>query len=473
MAAPRTLAAVWAAKTAAVASRALGRGGGTAVGGLLGLELQPALVRDLARQLGQGCVVVTGTNGKTTTSRLIAETARAAGLLPLANASGSNLMRGIAAALAQATGPDGAIVDADRRIGVFEVDEATLPQALTELRPRAAVFLNLFRDQLDRYGEVDAVAARWRAALAAAPHELWLILNADDPAVASLGEGRDNVTYFGVGDKKLDRGRLEHAADSITCVCGARLAYDAVFLSHVGAWRCQACGRKRPDPHVIATDIDLRDGRSLSFRLRAPGRRAGQPRGKSKERTELGLGGLYNVYNALAVRAAASVLALPHAAAAASLSAAGAAFGRQEGFEIDGRRVELLLAKNPAGLNQVLQTLLLDPSRQTALFLLNDGIADGRDVSWVWDADFEVAAGRFERTVVSGGRAWDMALRLKYAGWDEASTAVEPDISQALAKAISVTPAGACLTVVPTYTAMLTVRELLAKRAGREPFWRQ
>jgi UDP-N-acetylmuramyl tripeptide synthase len=187
---------------------------------------------------------------------------------------------------------------------------------------------------------------------------------------------------------------------------------------------------------------------------------------------EMPIGGLYNVYNALAAAAAVHALGLPAASAVEAIQSVAAAFGRQEAFEVDGRRVELLLGKNPAGLNQVLSTLMLDPGRRTALFVLNDGIADGRDISWVWDADFEVAAGKLERVVTSGTRAAEMALRLKYAEWDEKTLEVDPEIPRALDRAIALTLPGECLTVVPTYTAMLTVRELLAKRTGKEPFWR-
>jgi UDP-N-acetylmuramyl tripeptide synthase len=463
MAAARTLASIWAAKTAAKASRALRRGGGTAASGLVGLWLNPGLIHDLACQLGQGCVVITGTNGKTTTSLLITETARAAGLLPLANGSGSNLTRGIASALAMAVDPDGGLDEAERRIGVFEVDEATLTQALPELRPRVAVFTNLFRDQLDRYGEVEAVASRWRDVLAAAPPDLRLVLNADDPAVASLGEGREGVTYFGVEDRKLDTGAPEHASDALFCRCGARLEYAVAFYGHVGHWSCPACGRQRPKPGVAARLVKLGDGHSARFQLESHG---------EKSTLQLGIGGLYNVYNALAAAAAAEALDLPRAALEAALTSTEAAFGRQEAFAVDDRRVEVFLGKNPAGLNQVLSTLLLDDARETALIILNDGIADGRDISWVWDADFEVAAGRLRRVIVSGTRAAEMALRLKYAEWDESTLEVVPDIASALDRALSVTNQGGCLTVVPTYTAMLTVRELLAARAGKEPFWR-
>ncbi|HXH22529.1 MAG TPA: MurT ligase domain-containing protein, partial [Dehalococcoidia bacterium] len=412
MPSPRTLAAVWSAKAAATASRVLAKGGGTAIGGLVGLALQPHLVAELARGLGRGSVVITGTNGKTTTSHLIADVARAAGLRPLANASGSNLMRGLAGTLASAAGPGGGLADDKRTIGVFEVDEAALPQAIEALRPRVAVFTNLFRDQLDRYGEVEAVAARWREALAATAHTMTLVLNADDPTVASLAESsRHRAVYFGVNDKALDRGCLEHAADAITCTCGGDYEYGIAFYSHLGHWRCPECGRMRPSTQITAREVDLRDGRSLAFTLGAAERGV---------KVEMAVGGLYNVYNALAATAAALALGLPEEALLATLPRFRAAFGRQEAFEIEGRRVEVMLGKNPAGLNQVLHTLTLDPSRRTVLFVLNDRIADGRDISWIWDADFEAAAGRFDVVVCSGTRAEEMALRLKYAEWDEA-----------------------------------------------------
>ena len=461
MAAPRAIASVWAAKTAAFASRRLRRGGGTAIAGLVGLRVYPGLIEDLAGQLDLGCVTVTGTNGKTTTCRMLTEAARLAGLQPLANASGSNLLRGIAATLAGAAGPDGRLHCRDH-LGIFEVDEAALAPAMPLLRPRAAVFTNLFRDQLDRYGEVEAVAALWRNMLRDTPQETMLVLNADDPAVAGLGEGRNNVTYFGVADPTLDRGLLEHASDATACRCGARLVHDAAFIGHVGHWRCPACGRARPQPAFAASKVELADGRSLRFRLCTP---------DGESDVTLPLGGLYNVYNALAAAAAAHVLGLPATSLRSALAGAGAAFGRQEAFDVQGRRVEMLLGKNPAGLNQVLQTLLLDPDRKVALFVLNDGIADGRDISWVWDADFEVAASQFDSVYVSGSRAYDMALRLKYAGFDESTLSVMEPLEEALDAAIAATPPGACLTVVPTYTAMLTLRGVLAQRTGREAFW--
>ena len=462
MPSPPILASVWAAKAAGLASRRLGHGGGTAVAGLVGLRLRPDLVGQLASQLGHGCIIVTGTNGKTTTSRLITEIARASGLAPLANASGSNLIRGIAATLSQAVDLTGTLQDGPKSLGVFEVDEATVPLVLRQLKPRAAVFTNLFRDQLDRYGEVEAVASLWRRTLTDTPEAMTLVLNADDTSVAALGEGRANSLYFGVDDASLGREQIEHASDALSCRCGARLTYDVVYFGHLGQWRCEACGRHRPEPQVSARNVQLRDGRSLSFEL--------QPAGAT---VEMGLGGLYNVYNALAAAATAQALSLLLQAVTGALQSTEAAFGRQEVFEVDGRRVEMFLAKNPAGTNQVLDTVRRDHERKTALVLLNDGIADGRDISWVWDADFETAADQFETVIVSGTRAAEMALRLKYAEWPQERLRVEPDATIALNTALAATPAGACLTVIPTYSAMLTVRELLARRTGKEPFWRQ
>ena len=460
---PRTLAALWAAKTAGFASRRLGGGGGTALAGLIGLQLQPGMIRDLAENIGSGSVFITGTNGKTTTSRLISEAVSNAGLVPLANASGSNLLRGIASTLAKATTPGGAMPSSATRLGVFEIDEAALPLLLKEVSPRAIVFLNLFRDQLDRYGEVEALAALWREMLSDLPDDVCIVLNADDPTVAALGEGRGQTVYFGLDDAKIGLDQIEHASDSLHCRCGAGLIHDVVYFGHLGHWRCSACGRTRPALDVSAADIDLRDGRSASFRLASR---------EDNANIELALGGLYNVYNALAAVAAARSLNLSFDASTTAIESTPAAFGRQESFELDGKRVDLFLGKNPAGLNQVLSTLNLDPGRRVLMLALNDQIADGRDISWIWDVDFEKTAEQFDTVIASGTRAAELALRLKYADYDESTIQVESSVEAALRRSLDALPTGGTMAIVPTYTAMLEVRELLARRSGRSPFWR-
>ena len=453
-------------RVAAVATRRLGRGGGTALPGLVASKLAPGLVEALSRELGLGVITVTGTNGKTTTAHLLIAAARAAGVDPLANDSGSNLERGIVSAYVDDARPSGGVHQAGQRLGIFEVDEAALPGLLPRLRPRAALFLNLFRDQLDRYGEVDSVAEGWRDALEADASGLTLVLNADDPSVAQLaGAGRGEVLTFGVEDRTVALPGVDHASDARFCGCGAPFAYDAVYMGHVGVWRCDACGRRRPDPSVAARNVELMP-EGVRFELALPG---------STLAVELPLAGLYSVYNALAGAAGACALGLPPEAVATAFREARPAFGRQERFRVDGREVRLLLAKNPAGMNEVLRTLTAPGAGAasagplTLLAILNDGVQDGRDVSWIYDADLELLAARAVTAVASGTRADDMALRLALAGVEP--RAVEPRIEAALDRALALTPEGGRLDVVPTYTAMLEVRRALARRTGAEPYW--
>jgi UDP-N-acetylmuramyl tripeptide synthase len=458
----RTAAAVWSGKAAGSISRRLGRGGGTAIAGLAAERVDPAVVRHLAGQAAHGAIAVTGTNGKTTTALMLERIAAEAGLLPLHNRSGSNLMRGVAATLIEEATLGGRIRDAGRRLGVLEVDEATLPLLVTEAPLRAAVFTNLFRDQLDRYGEVDAVARAWERALAAAPAEMTTVLNADDPAVAHLARAaRGRVLTFGVEDACAATTADEHASDFRTCLdCGAELAYDLAFYGHLGHWRCGSCGNRRPTPDVRLTSMrDSSSGSSLE--IQAP---AGEVR------FDLPLAGLYNAYNALAAVAGALALGLPAGAAMRALSGFSAAFGRQERFRIGSREVRVLLGKNPTGLNQVLRAVAAEPGPKHLLFFLNDGIADGRDVSWIWDADYELAQPHAASVLAAGTRAEDLALRLKYAGFG-ADVPLEHDTRLAVARALAATPEGGTLHIIPTYTAMLEVRELLAKAGGKARFW--
>jgi UDP-N-acetylmuramyl tripeptide synthase len=466
---PRTWAAISIGRLAGAASRTARRGGGTAVAGLIAQQIDPRLAERLASQLGRGCAVVTGTNGKTTTARMLAAIAGEAGLRPLANSSGSNLMRGVATALLAATDPFGRLRDAADRLGVFEVDEATLPEAAAALRPRVIVFTNLFRDQLDRYGEVDTVARLWQRTVEGLPDGTTLVLNADDPAVASLASTtKARVLTFGIDDTRVAEERLEHASDYRFCLsCGEELAYSAAFFGHVGHWRCPSCGRARPVPDVRATCVEFASERSTRLTIGTP---------QAELRFELPLAGLYNAENALAAAAGSIALGLPPAAIERALSSFRAAFGRQERFELDGRTVLVLLGKNPTGMNQVLRTIAFaHPPQADALHLLlflNDGIADGRDISWIWDADYELIAGLTASVIVSGTRAEELALRLKYA-----DLRVEPQIAhdaqQALDTALAQTPPGETLYVVPTYTAMLEIRELLARRGQRPHFWEE
>jgi UDP-N-acetylmuramyl tripeptide synthase len=461
----RTAVAVSTAKLAAAFSRRLGLGGGTALPGLMAEAVAPGLASRLVAKLGHGCLLVTGTNGKTTTARLVRNIARAAGHWPVHNGAGSNMMRGITAALSEAAGPQGHIPQGERRLGVFEVDEATLPEAAAALNPRVIVFTNLFRDQLDRYGEVDSVATLWRDALAGLPPAVTVVLNADDPGVATLAEAcRGHIVFYGVADTACAVAGPEHAADARWCpTCGREYAYSAVFYGHVGRWACPACGRSRPAARVEAVRVEQPAAGPLGVLATTP---------VGRLELSLPLIGLYNVYNALAATAAAVALGVEAAAIQEGVVTFTAAFGRQERFEVRGREVQTILAKNPAGLNQVLRALVVESEPKDILFLLNDDIADGRDVSWIWDVDFEMLAGHTGLLLASGRRAADMALRLKYAGLSP-DPALESNVERALARALSLTPELGTLYVVPTYTAMLQVRRILARWGHRPQFWEE
>ena len=370
------------------------------------------------------------------------------------NAAGSNMHWGIATAL----------IDAGRRpgeIGLFEVDEAWLPAVADELAPQTFVLCNLFRDQLDRYGELELLADRWAELVAERAGSARFVLNADDPLVADLGRDRPGVVYFGIEDDSQALPELQHAADSKHCRnCGTPYDYEAVYLGHLGRYRCPNCGRQRPEPEVVAERIELDGMAGSRVSLRTPAGTA---------QIRLPLPGLYNVYNAVAAAAAALELGASLADVTASLEAQAAAFGRVETIPVDGRQVSILLVKNPAGANEVLRTLTLEGRELDLWIALNDKIADGRDVSWVWDADFELLAGHVRRATCSGTRAEEMALRLKYAGID-AELDVERDLGRSLDSAVAAVDGDGRLFALPTYTALLELRDLLADRGLARPW---
>jgi UDP-N-acetylmuramyl tripeptide synthase len=445
-------------------------GGGTSAPGKLLIRLAPDAIRDLGARLPLGSALISATNGKTTTAAMAARIFERAGVLLVHNQAGANMAGGIASALLGATGPR---VEIFGELGLFEVDEFWLEQIAEQLHPRATVLGNLFRDQLDRYGELDAIAERW----ARAPFLGRLILNADDPLVADLGRERPGVLYYGVEDDSLALAGMAHAADAKHCRrCGAPYLFEAVYLGHLGHYRCASCGQARPAPAVSAAQVTLEGVRAARFSLRTP---AGEAE------LALGLPGLYNVYNALAAAALTTALEVPLETIVAGLEDARAVFGRAEtltlslrGSGTDGgglpqeRKLQILLIKNPSGANEVLRTLALEPGQHDLLGVLNDNIADGRDVSWIWDADFERLAGRVGRVTCSGTRAPELAVRLKYAGIDPDRIYVQADLPLALREAAGRAPDGdAPLYALPTYTAMLALRELLVARGEASSAW--
>jgi lipid II isoglutaminyl synthase (glutamine-hydrolysing) len=435
---------VVAARAVGALSRRTGRGG-TSLPGKLLMRLEPHAIARLSARLQRGNAVISATNGKTTTAAMAAGILERAGAHLVHNRAGANMAGGVATALL-----DGA---RDGDTGLFEVDEFWLGQVVDELQPRALLLANLFRDQLDRYGELDSIADRWAAV--AAGTSAALVPTPDAPPFARLGRGFA-ATYFGVEDDAMALPAMQHAADAKHCRrCGAPYRYDAVYLGHLGRYHCDSCGATRPEPQLSAHDIVLEGVRGARFTLRTP---AGD------RPIALPLPGLYNVYNALGAAALALALGASLDHVAAGLHAVSPAFGRAETLRIAGRELSILLVKNPAGANEVLRTLMLEDGEHDLFAVLNDNIADGRDVSWVWDADFEVLAPRVRRATCSGTRAAEMALRLKYAGVPTERIAVEPDLGAGLDRALR--GGDGRLFALPTYTAMLALREALVARGA-------
>ncbi len=451
-------AKVLAARAVGQIARRAGRGGGTSLPGKVLTHLEPLAIARLAARLRLGTAVISATNGKTTTAAMVASVLRGSGVRLVHNHAGANMAGGVASSLLDAAGRGTAIAG---ELGLFEIDEFWLDRVAPELAPRAMALSNLFRDQLDRYGELDTIADRWAALVGVLP-KTRLALNADDPLIADLGRDRPGVTYFGVQDDSMATAEMQHASDSKHCRrCGTAYVYDAVYLGHLGRYRCPHCGRDRPEPSVSAEAIELRGTREARFDLRTP---------TGTARVTLPLPGLYNVYNALAAATLCLELGADLAAIVAGLEAVSAAFGRAERIDLGAVELSLLLIKNPAGANEVVRTLVLEPGELDVLGILNDRTADGRDVSWIWDADLELLAGRVRRVTCAGTRAAELAVRLKYAGVAPERLHVVPELAPALDAAVAAVGSGR-LFVLPTYTALMELRDELARRGHVAQFW--
>jgi lipid II isoglutaminyl synthase (glutamine-hydrolysing) len=441
------------ARVAGRLSRLAGRGGGTTLPGKILATIDPGALGALAQRLPRGSALVSATNGKTTTAAIVAaiigERVRLAH-----NRAGANLVSGVASALLAAD---------DAELGLFEVDEGAFPDVARRVRPQAVCLGNLFRDQLDRYGELELVAERWRSAVAELDPAASVVVNADDPLLADIARGRAHPLRFGIDDPSVARERLPHAADSKYCrACGAPYVYRAAYVGHLGDFACPNCHESRPQLDVAARSIALSGLESVAFDLVAR---------EGTRRVTVALPGLYNVYNALAAASLALVLGASLDEVETGLSRFKAAFGRFERIPAGDRSVLLLLVKNPAGANEVVRTLVDAGKPTRVLVALNDEIADGRDVSWIWDVDFEPLVEGMDEVIVTGSRAEELALRFRYGGVPPDTIKVVKGLGAALTYGIEGTPSGEELVVLPTYTAMLALRRIAAERGLVRPYW--
>ncbi|MEX0616751.1 MAG: MurT ligase domain-containing protein [Candidatus Woykebacteria bacterium] len=456
---PRFLLARLASSSIKSTLRVFG-GGATAAPGLAAEYIDPKALSKLTGHLSE-IILVTGTNGKTTTSRIIGSILDKAGSSYIHNREGSNLTRGILTSLFSNTS---FFPNSEKPMALLEVDEATLPSVISQTSPKVIVINNLFRDQLDRYGEVDSLRKIWHQSLRNLDSSTTLVLNADDPSVSHLGYGsKARVVYFGVEDTKVSLNKAPHASDFTSCiVCGGELVYGRVYLAHLGIYHCANCKHKRPKPNISAQNIRLLGTEGFKALIDTP---------EGKFEIKMSLPGLYNIYNCLSAVSCAFALSQPLAKTIQALKGFEAAFGRTESIEIGGKRLFTALAKNPAGFNEIIRTVFSTNKKRFVFIAINDYLADGTDVSWLWDVDFEQLKGKVEKIWISGVRAPDMSLRLKYAGISHDS--LNTNLKETLEDAYTLLPQGETLFIFPTYTAMLEIKKILAEKGYGRRFWEE
>lgn len=416
------------AKEASKLSQQFNLGNGSTWPGHIALKINPSIIKHLLKDSPTQVIFVVGTNGKTTTSHILSTILKESGKSVIQNKSGANLLNGIASSLLLHTNPRGKLT-AD--YAVFEVDENNLSPVIAHVTPKVVISLNLFRDQLDRYGELDSIARKWNKAMKNLTQDSTLILNADDPLIAYLAKDvKAKVMYYGLSEKEKGLKSLEHASDSVYCPqCGSKLVYKKIFYSHLGIWECPSCHVKRPLPQITQSYSPLP--------------------------------GTYNLYNTLAATLCAQALGISPKVIDSALHKVTPAFGRQEIIEKEGKTVQLFLSKNPTSMNESLRTIK-ELGAKNVLFVLNDRIPDGRDVSWIWDIDLETIGKSFKHITASGDRTYDMALRMQYADLGEFEA--YDDLKDALSHALEKVNTHETLFILPTYSAMLEVRKILTGR---------
>ncbi|HHY28900.1 MAG TPA: DUF1727 domain-containing protein [Desulfitobacterium dehalogenans] len=439
--------ALWAGKGISSILKLLGKKG-TTLPGKIALNLEPRLMGMLSSAYTDGIIMVTGTNGKTTTANLLAQILKADGKTFAFNQAGANLVTGITGALLANTGWGG---QSKVKMALLEVDEATVPKFCQQVIPQIAIVTNFFRDQLDRYGELDTTIKLVRDAI---PPQTHLILNADDPLVAQFGRDRVHTLYYGVEQTPDSKTYSTETREARFCPhCGEELAYTLYHYGQLGIYACP-CGYKRPDPPVLARNVKASED-GIQFKV--------EPTSYS-----IALQGYYNLYNALAAMTAAKRIGIKDREIQRGLREFVPQAGRMEQFILPQGPVTLTLVKNPTGFNQVIQTVLSRKERPIRLLIgINDLAADGRDISWLWDVDFECLGQekeRIQRIVCSGLRAEDMAVRLKYAGVPVSKLYLEREMDNALEKVHEGSEGQETIFVLPTYTLLFPMREILVNK---------
>ncbi len=457
----RLYLAIIVAKLASFFSKMLNKGQGTSLPGLLARKVDPQILNKLAGKLNKGVIVVSGTNGKTTTTRLISSILQEAKFSFVHNRAGANLLSGVTSALLAECSLTGKL---DKDWAILEVDEAMVPKIVKQTNPKIIVLMNLFRDQLDRYGELEKLAKLWKQSIKDLSPEAKVIINADDPLVTSVTKGiKQEVVFYGINSETYSVKKMAHSADSKNCPnCREPLEYSSLFYSHIGKYYCTKCDLRRPELDVVVDDINLDGFKGLDLSVKF---------NENNLDVHFNLPGFYNIYNILAAITCCNDLGIAKDDIKTGIEKFDAAFGRLEKFRMGDNEAILMLVKNPTGFNEVIRLLDSDTNKKKMILTLNDNIPDGRDISWIWDVDFDKLKNIVDFVWVSGKRAEELKLRFKYAGLDINKIIIEKNYEKLLEKAKAKLTKNETLYILPTYSSMLNLRQVIAKKGYLKESW--
>ncbi len=461
----RLALAISAGKLAGASGRFFRIGGGTSLPGMIARRIDPNVLKSVVGASKAKKIVITGSNGKTTTARMTATIADFGGQRVSHNRTGSNMLQGVTSVAVNFADVFGRL---DSDVLLFEIDEGTIPLAVPEIQPDIVLITNIFRDQLDRYGELYSVAQALDKMLESLPESAIILLNGNDPQVANFGQNaKARRLFFGLESKEVGSPVPEQSADIIRCVrCQEDLLYEVAYMSHLGIYRCPNCGYTLPKLDFAATSIKLAsDGEGPSqVTVRTP---------QGDVELEIPLPGLHNVYNATAALGAAMAAGFDIEKAPAAIASMRPAFGRLEKIQAGDRTIYLAFVKNPTSFNLVLRLIKQHPTQKHAMVVGSNTVVDGEDFAWLWDVDIEDVAGDIVDVVCSGTKAEEFAMRLKYADVPLDKIQVIHEREAALDEALKNTGPGGTLYIMASYTPTNELRRIMQKRGWVRHFWEE
>jgi len=457
--------AISAGKLAGASGRLLGVGGGTSLPGLIARRIDPDVLKSVVGASRAKKIVITGSNGKTTTARMTSAMAANNGKRVSHNRAGSNMLQGVTSVAVNFADIFGRL---NSDVLLFEIDEGTMPLAMPEISPDVVVITNIFRDQLDRYGELYSVARALDKTLENLPESATILLNGNDPQVANFGQkAKAKRLYFGLETTEVGTPVPEKSADIIRCIhCQEDLQYKVAYMSHLGLYSCPNCGYTLPPLDIAATSIKLApDGQGPTHvELRTP---------QGNMSLEIALPGLHNVYNAAAAIGASLAAGFEKEKLPAALVSIKPAFGRLEKIQAGDQTIYLSFVKNPTSFNLILRLIAQHAGQKHILIAASHTIVDGEDFSWLWDIEVEEIAPEVADVVCSGNKPEELAMRLKYAEIPVDKISQNADLEPALDAALKNAGPGGTLYILSSYTLTNELRRVMQKRGWVKHVWQE